>query len=218
MRLIALTTAAVLGFAPLAAAQEPVAIVESAKGQVVGAEFMDYLVKGQEIRLGANGHLVISYFTSCIRETVSRGVITVGAEQSSISQGEISREKTQCGNSQTQVPVNSSSGGGMVFRGPPLPQPVAQYSVTIFSLTPLIDVGDSGQLSIERTDKPGERHVATLSKSSLVKQRFYDLASAKTELKPGGIYLATFGPRKVLFKVDQLATPGGSLLDRLVRL
>ena len=218
MRLIALTTAAVLLCAPLAAAQTPVAIVESARGQVVGAEPMDYLVPGQVITVGANGHLVLSYFSSCAQETVTRGVLTVGTAESSISRGEISRTKIQCGNSQMEVPVNSTTGGGMVFRGPPVPQPPAQPSVTIFSLTPMIDVGDSGQLTIERTDRPGERHAATLFKGTLVKQRFYDFASAGTELKAGGIYLATFGSRKVSFKVDQLATPGGPLLSRLVRL
>jgi len=51
--------------------------------------------------------------------------------------------------------------------------------VTIFSLTPVIEVGDSGVLTIERTDEPGERYETALSKGSLGKQKFDDIASAK---------------------------------------
>jgi hypothetical protein len=212
----ALTAAALLGWTSVAAAQSPTAIVESTKGQVTGAEFMDYLSPGQVIKLGANGSVVLAYLASCMRETITGGVVIVGTDESRVSLGEIAREKSSCDPAQAQVPVNSSSGGGMVFRGragqPELPR------VTIYSLTPIIEVGDSGTLSIVRTDKPGERYETTLQKASLVKQKFYDLASAKVELKPGGIYLATFGARKALFKVDQLAQPGGTLPGRLLRL
>lgn len=216
MRLIALTAAVVLGSATFAAAQTPTAIVESTKGQVTGAEFMDYVAPGQVIRLGANGSIVLAYLASCVRETITGGVVIVGTDESRVSLGEIAREKSMCDPAQSQVPVNTASGGGMVFRGKE--QSPAQRRVTVFSLTPLIEVGDSGKLTIERTDKPGELHEAMLSKTSLVKQRFYDLASAKVELKAGGIYLATFGTRKALFKVDQLATAGGTLPGRLLRL
>jgi hypothetical protein len=217
MRIVALTSAALLGWTTVAAAQAPTAIVESAKGQVVGAEFMDYVTSGQVIKLGASGSVVLAYLASCVRETITGGVVIVGTEESRVSLGEIAREKSSCDPQQSQVPVNASSGGGMVFRGREQPA-TAQRRVTVFSLTPLIDVGDSGKLTIERTDKPGERYETTLAKNSLVKQKFYDLAAAGTELKPGGIYLATFGTRKALFKVDQLATAGGPPLGRLLRL
>jgi hypothetical protein len=219
MRLIALTAAALFGWTSAAAAQSPTAIVESTNGQVSGADFMEYVIPGHVIKLGANGSVVLAYLTSCMRETISGGVVIVGNDESRVSLGEVSREKTNCDPAQAQVPVNASSGGGMVFRGRPEQQPAAPLPrVTIFSLTPLIDVGDAGKLTIERTDKPGEVHEAMLSKTALVKQKFYDLAAAKLELKPGGVYLATFGSRKMLFKVDQLATAGGPLPGRLLRL
>lgn len=217
MRLIALTAAVVLGSTTFAAAQTPTAIVESTKGQVVGAEFMDYVSPGQVIKLGATGSVVLAYLGSCMRETITGGVIIVGTDESRVSLGEIAREKSNCDPAQSQVPPNAAAGGGMVFRGKENPA-AAPRRVTVYSLTPLIEVGDSGKLTIERTDRPGEVYEATLSKASLVKQKFYDLAAARVELKPGGIYLATFGTRKALFKVDQLATAGGTLPGRLLRL
>lgn len=217
MRFLALTASVFLSLTTLASAQTPTAIVESANGQVAGAESMDYLWPGQVIKLGASGNIVLAYLTSCTRETITGGVVIVGTDESRVSLGEISREKSMCDNSPVQVPDNATSGGGMAFRG--RPHPVAELRrVTIYSLTPIIDMAEGGKLVIERTDRPGERYEATLSKSSLMKNRFYDLAAANTQLKPGGIYLATVGSRKALFKVDQLAQPAGPLIGRLVRL
>ena len=216
MRIFALSAAVWLGGMTLAAAQAPTAIVESTKGQVSGAESMDYVKPGQVIKLGASGTIVLAYLNSCVRENITGGVAIVGTDESRVSLGEVSRDKPMCSGTPSGVPSNSSSGGGMVFRGR-ADQPAPQPRVTVFSLTPMIDVAEPGKLVIERTDKPGERHEATLTRASLVKDRFYDLASADTQLKPGGVYLATIGSRKVLFKVDQLAQPAGPLVGRLVR-
>jgi hypothetical protein len=215
MRIFALSAAVWLSLTGLAAAQAPTAIVESTKGQVSGAESMDYVKPGQVIKLGASGTIVLAYLNSCVRETITGGVAIVGTDESRVSLGEVSRDKPMCGGSPA-MQGTSSSGAGMVFRGR-ANQPAPQPRVTVFSLTPMIDVAEPGKLVIERTDKPGERHEATLTRASLVKDRFYDLASADTQLKPGGVYLATIGSRKVLFKVDQLAQPAGPLVGRLVR-
>ena len=90
--------------------------------------------------------------------------------------------------------------------------------VTLYGVSPMIEVDGPGKLVIERTDKPGEQYEATLSQSSLLKGRFYDLARANTQLKPGGVYLATLGSRKALFKIDPLAAADAPLLGRLLRL
>ena len=59
-----------------AAAQSPVAVVEEIQGKVTGAEFMDYVVPGQVIKIGPTGSIVLSYLKTCRRETIS-GIGTV---------------------------------------------------------------------------------------------------------------------------------------------
>src|SRR5947209_3309899 len=47
-----------------------VALVEKVSGDSAGLEFMDYLHAGQTISLGARDTLVLSYMSSCVRETI----------------------------------------------------------------------------------------------------------------------------------------------------
>ena len=111
MRILALSLTALLGSTTLASAQTPSAIVESVKGQVAGAEFMDYVRPGQVIKLGANGSIVLAYLASCLRETITGGVVIVGADESRVSLGDISREKPVCDTAQIQVSDSATSGG-----------------------------------------------------------------------------------------------------------
>lgn len=217
MRLLVLIVAVCVGWATAAAAQVPSAIVESVKGQVVGADFMDYVTPGQVIKLGATGTIVLAYLASCTRETITGGVVIVGTEESRTSLAELSREKSTCDTARPQMAEGALSGGGMAFRNPPRKQSDPPARI-IYSVSPVIEVTELGKLVIERLDRRGERYEATLSRESLVKARFHDLAVVGTRLKRGGVYAATLGSRRAVFKVDQLAEPAGPLLGRLVRL
>lgn len=218
MRAIGSIAAVVLTCTTVAHAQTPSAIVESVNGRVTGAEAMDYVAPGQVIKLGASASIVISYLASCLRETISgSGAVTVGAEQSVSSEPEIKREKQMCDGQQAQLRnSDAKAAAGTVFRNKPRAS-AGPARVTIFSLSPLFDVPETGTLLIERMDKPEERREVALGAKPLLKGRFYDSASASLQLRPGGLYSATIGRRKVVFKVDQLATPSGTLLERLVR-
>lgn len=214
MRVLALSATALLIWTSATAAQVPTAIVESVKGPVVGAEFMDYVTPGQVIKLGASGSIVVAYLSNCLRETITGGVVIVGQDESRVSLADISREKTMCDQAQPRVPANTS-GGGMAFRNTRKSAPEGQL---IYSQSPVIEVEEYGQLVIERLDRPGERYEAKLSKESLIKAKFHDLAAANARLKAGGLYVARLGSRKAVFRIDQLAEQGGPLLGRLVRL
>lgn len=216
-RLVVSLVAVLSSFAGQAAAQTPSAIVESVKGQVVGAEFMDYVVPGQVIKLGAAGGIVLAYLDSCVRETIAGGVVVVGIAESRTSLASISREKTACDTARPKLADGATSGGGMAFRNPSRRSAVAPER-TIYSLSPVIEVTDAGKLVIERIDKSAPRYETVLAKASLIKGRFHDLASKNLKLRRGGVYSATLGSRKVVFKVDQLAEPSGALLGRLLRL
>ena len=73
-----LALSALLATAAPAWAADPSAIVEDTKGKVE-VEFMDYLVPGRVVKLGANDELVLGYLRSCWRETIKGGTVTVTA-------------------------------------------------------------------------------------------------------------------------------------------
>ena len=221
MKTSILAAAAVLASITSSAAQSPVAIVEDVKGKVAGVEFMDYVAPGKVIKLGADGAVVLSYMTSCWRETIKGGVAIVGTEESKTSLGEVSREKVACDNKRAQLSDREASqSAATTFRSiEPKKQEVAAQQPVIYGLSPIIELAQPGKVVIERIDVPGERIEATLSAKMLVKGKFYDLAAAGKSLMPGGTYAATLGSRKTVFKVDALARPGASpIVGRLVRL
>ena len=221
MKTSILVAAVVLGWVASAAAQSPVAIVEDVKGKVSGVEFMDYVAPGKVIKLGADGAIVLSYMSSCLRETIRGGVAIVGTDESKTSLGEVSREKVDCDNKSARLSDREATqSAATTFRSiEPKKQEAAPREAVIFGLSPMIELAQPGKIVIERIDVPGERIEATLSAKTLVKGRFYDLAAAGKSLMPGGTYAATLGSRRTVFKVDAMARPGASpIVGRLIRL
>ena len=222
MKASIIAAAVVVGWITPSIAQAPVAIVEDVKGNGVGVEFMDYVAPGKVIKLGANGVVVLGYMTSCWRETITGGVVIVGAEESKTSLSQVSREKVACEGSQAQLSNREATqSAATTFRSLDSSKqaPAPRQRQMIYGLSPVIEMTQPGKLVIERVDVPGQRIEATVSPQSLVKGKFYDLAAAGTSLMPGGTYAATLGSRKAEFKVDALARPGASpIVGRLVRL
>jgi hypothetical protein len=103
-----------------AAAAEPVALVEDVSGTAGGVEFMDYLAAGREIQLHAQDRLVLDYLRSCWRETITGGTVTVGAEQSVVKGGTVSRDKVECDGGKMRLSADQAAKSGVVvFRAPP---------------------------------------------------------------------------------------------------
>src|ERR1700740_3012097 len=90
---LALATA-VLARAP--APPVPTALVEDVKSATADVEFMDYVGRGQVIKLGPAGVLVLSYLKSCEHEAITGGTVTVGAERSDVKDGQIVRTEVPC--------------------------------------------------------------------------------------------------------------------------
>lgn len=217
--------AIVLGTITSSFAQSPVAIVEDVKGKVTGAEFMDYVVPGKVIKLGADGTVVLSYMSSCVRETIKGGVAIVGTDESRTSLGEVTRETVECNGKRAQLsPSQATQSAATTFRSlDPAKQAPASRAASaapiIYGLSPVIELAKPGKVVIERIDQPGERIEATLSAKMLVKGKFYDLAAAGKALAAGGTYAATAGSQRTEFTVDPAARPGASpIVGRLVRL
>jgi hypothetical protein len=201
-----------------AQAQDPVAVVEDISGSP-GVELMDYVSEGKTIKLAPTDSIVLSYLKSCWRETITGGVVTVGAGQSTVDGGTITREKVACdGGKMELAAAQSKQGAAMVFRGtghtpPPKPQ------FTIYARSPVIELAGGGTLSLERVDRPGEKKLdLSITEDELAHGKFYDLAKAGTELQPGGVYRAKAGNQQVVFQVDAGAKADvGPLAGRLVR-
>ena len=225
MKTVFFAAAIVVAGVNAAAAQSPVAIVEDVKGKVDGVEFMDYVVPGKVIKLGANGVVVLGYLNSCMRETITGGVAIVGPEESKTSLAEVSREKVGCDTGKAQLTTREATqSAATTFRSiDPSKQPAGamaqQPQRVVYGLSPVIEITQPGKLVIERVDIPGERIEAAVTAKQLVKGRFYDLATAGKSLMPGGTYTVSSGSRKTSFKVDIAAKAGSSpIVGRLVRL
>ena len=211
----------VFGVMTSAAAQAPVAIVEDVQGNVSGVEVMDYVVPGKVIKLGPKASIVLGYLKSCWRETITGGLVVVGTEQSMVHLSDIQRVKVDCDVNAVELQDREvAQSGASTFRSLGAGQEVAQPTLpTLYGLSPIVEVKGGGALIIERLDAPGERYAVTLTRTSLVRGKFYDFAKSTIFLTAGGTYAASLGSRKITFKVDPRATPGSTpIIGRLLRL
>jgi hypothetical protein len=109
---------AVLIGSAAAAGPIEVALVEKVSGNFSGVEFMDYVHTGQVILLGSGDTIVLGYLHSCVRETITGGVVTVGPNQSDVQAGTVSRTRAQCDSGRARVTQEQSSAfAGRIFRG-----------------------------------------------------------------------------------------------------
>jgi hypothetical protein len=213
--LLALTSAAT------AAGQAPVAVVEDVEGKVTGAEFMDYVVPGQVIKLGAGGKIVLGYMKSCWHEEISGiGTVIVGTEQSSVHLSEFKADKVPCDSSQAErIGKATGESAATIVRSLSVDSPKAPPPLVLHGVTPIVGVSERGMLVVERTDVKGERHEVDLTKAPLARGKFYDLAKSGIALKPGGSYAMTLKSKHTAFVIDAAAAPGkGPVIGRLVTL
>ena len=216
-----LALSALLATAAPAWAADPSAIVEDTKGKVE-VEFMDYLVPGRVVKLGANDELVLGYLRSCWRETIKGGTVTVtvGAEQSSVAGGAVRREKVKCEGSKLKLTADQAAQSGvMVFRAPPKPGAAATPETTIYGLSPVLDIKGGGKVTIARIDAAAPPMTFEVAAQQLTRGAMFDLAKEGKALAAGGTYRASVGNRQVVFKVDPMAQPGRApVVGRLLRL
>jgi len=216
--------AACAGFLMLvapAAAESPVAVVEEVQGKVTGAEFMDYVTPKTVIKLGANSSVIISYMKSCRREKISGlGTVIVGTDESFVQFADVKSEKTECDSSQSNATTKETSEvAATVLRSVgKSASSTIKPQLTLYGTSPIVEARGRGTLVMERLDVKGERQQIELN-GSQPKGKFYDFASVNRALAPGGIYSATFGSGKIVFRIDSQAKPGATpIVGRLIRL
>jgi hypothetical protein len=206
-----------------ASPQSPVALIEDIAGNPPDIQFMDYVQPGQVINLGAQDTIVLGYLKSCWRETITGGTVTVGQERSDVQGGMVERSTVPCDGGKMLLTAElASKSGASIFRNlrqlgrhdaPPKPE------LTIYGLSPIVEVSAGGMLVIERVDKPGEQYRLDLRSDRLLHGAFLDLAKADVTLSAGGIYRAQAGSQEIVFKIDRDAQPGETpIIGRLLRL
>lgn len=203
-----------------AVAESPVAVVEEVQGKVTGAEFMDYLTPKTVIKIGAGGSIVISYMQSCRREKISGiGTVIVGTEESIVHLAEVKGEKTDCDSNQLHATTRETSEvAATVLRSVEMNAPLPKPRLTLYGASPLVEAKGRGMLTLQRLDVAGERLQIDLNGNQL-KGRFFDFAGANRALSPGGLYAATFGSSKIVFRVDSQAKSGATpIVGRLLRM
>jgi len=205
-----------------AVAETPAAIVEDVQGKVDGVAFMDYVAPGKIIKLGPKASVTLSYLKSCLRETISEGVVLVGAEQSTVQLGEVKRDKVPCDTNAAQLSEREANqSAATTFRtvrsdakGAPTPK-----LPTIYGVAPLVQAKSGSTLVIERTDGKEPTISVPLRNETMIGGKFYDFAKAGKSLTPGGSYLAILGAKRYAFQVDASATSSPTpIVGRLLRL
>jgi len=219
MRRLFAVTACLLALTATARAEPPVAVVEDVQGKVTGAEFMDYVVPGQVIKLGAGGSITLGYMKSCWRETITGiGTVIVGTEESSVHLSEFKAGKVPCDSGLTEhVGQEVSESAATIVRS--IGEEHAKPQLVLHGQSPLVAVTEHGKLVVDRLDVKGEHYELNLTGAPFVHGKFYDFAKANIALKPGGAYSMKLNSKSVAFVVDADAATGtGPVMSRLVSL
>ena len=205
-----------------ALAETPAAIVEDVQGKVDGIEFMDYVAPGKIIKLGPKASITLSYLKSCLRETISEGVVLVGAEQSTVQLGEVKRDKVPCDTNAAKLSEREANqSAATTFRTMRVGRQGSAPAKlpTIYGVAPLVQAKSGSTLVIERTDGKEPTISVPLKSEIMVGGKFYDFAKAGKSLTPGGSYLAMLGTKRYAFQVDASATSSPTpIVGRLLRL
>jgi hypothetical protein len=195
----------------------PTALVEDVNSTTADVEFMDYVGNRQVIKLAPGDVLVLSYLKSCEHETITGGTVTVGMEHSDVHDGQVVRARVPCDGGKVQLTsAEANASAASAFR-----LQSADVEPTLFARTPMVrlpkDISpEERTLTIQRTDRPGERHELKLDDA--VAAGFYDLTTSKVSFAPGGTYDASIGGRKLTFHIDANAKSGPApVVSRLLR-
>jgi len=212
---LVLAVAVVTALCGPAAAQKPVALVEDVNAPRARVGFMDYVIAGQVIELGATGTLRLGYLKSCLSESIVGGRVTVGSKKSQVRGGTIETERVECDGGRLELSAEEAGKSAvLVLRRPPnsRAKTAARPSFKIYGASPFVrSTGTAGKVVIERLDRPGNPITVELDRGMA------DFAATGRALKPGGIYRAKSGEKSVVFDVDPLALPGpGPIIGRLV--
>ena len=193
------TALAVLTFSTSLQASDPtpVGLVEELMGIDSEIEEFDYVYKGQQIDLGSDGELVLSYFASCSLERLKGGSVEVGAEASNTTGEILDKQTLECDQSQLVASNEDTESAVFVFRGS---QEEDSGGLQLYSTLPAIKVTRPiAYAQINRLDLAGENWLVTL------KPGLNDLAKQAINLEPGGTYQLVMNEERLTFTIARTA-------------
>lgn len=207
IRLCVVTSGLVLAAGGALAVGKSVALIEESTAASV-QEF-DLFKEGDSFNLSAGETVVIGYMTSCTRETITGGSVTIGAKESDVAGGKVAREEVQCTEPRLELTAAESQEGAVIAFRP------AGAKKHTFTCTPLLMRSDKQTLFVEIVEAETGTVVASLQSDAAN----IDLAAEKIELQPGRMYhIKRSGYNMIMLEIDKTAKPGGSTLERAVLL
>lgn len=183
-----------------------VAILEEGSVASAGLAEWSLLAEGTSFELGGGESIVIGYMTSCQRETITGGAVTIGAKQSEVSGGTVAREGVQCAEPRLDLSAAESQQSATIAFRP------ADSLKHIYTRTPLLFGRGSPTIFLEIVEAESSR---TIGKVQTEAGRI-DLAQENLELEPGKTYLLKTSRNTVMVEVDAAAKAGGTTLERAV--
>ncbi len=197
---------------PVAVRAEPAAIIEDISAQRNDYQAMDFLDPGATIKLQPGETLLLGYLGSCIREAIRGGSVTIGTAQSTVHDGEVSRESLACeGRTELKRDGKKRDAGAVVFRVKKDASKVKPKYV-VHGLSPIVHLTtEADEIIIFRLDGKGEVFKVPASNG------FADLAKAGIKLKRNVSYRLEAGDRATTFRISIKAAGRAALISRLLR-
>ena len=188
-------------------AQEPTVIVEDV-ANIDSPQAFDYLQPGEQIDLTNGATVILGYLTSCLRETIVGGKVTIGERESEVTGGMVTQEYVEChGGSVNLTAQQAETSGVIVLRGG-----AGDDAIVVYSLHPFFDFQSPiSQVTIRRVDTYGKPIILTPSGRTL------DLKETGRSLVAGGTYDVEIAERIRTIAIPVYARAGGPLVSRLVR-
>jgi hypothetical protein len=199
-----------------AEAASPVAIVEEAYNAPPNLTELDYLSGDQRIEIPPGAFVVLSYFSSCVRERITGpAVVIVGSDQSVAPISQVQRARVPCdAGAMPLKSEESQDAAGFVDRSASraasnlrvTPKP----SATLYGSSPLISALKAIKIVLERVSGTPDRDTLTLE----VRRNgaYYDYAQHGRALVAGAVYRLSAGSRSIVFRVSPDALPGATPL------
>ena len=193
-----------------ALAADPTAVVEEVSEGAGGLAVFDFLEPGQVVELGPEATLVVGYLTSCAREFITGGRVTIGETESLVSGGELIREIVECRGGEALLSQSQAAASGVVvLRGE---DDDNAMPFKLYSLHPAFVFEEpTAFVMITRLDRPQPSINLAVVGDNL------DTSKIGFALSAGGTYRAEARGMSRQFKVVRHARPGGALVSRLVR-
>ncbi|MDY0873220.1 hypothetical protein [Dongia rigui] len=198
-----LAVASLILLAPSAmAASKPVAIVEDSPLTMGRGQAFDLLNESEVLTLAPQQTLVLGYLKSCTRETITGGTVTIGAKESTVEGGKVTREKTVCTQTKLALTADESQQSATIaFRG---------QIKHVYTRQPLIVAEKSETVKIEPIEG-GESWNLKPENGRI------DFQAAKVEMQPGARYKVTGAKTSLIVEVDAAATTAKTgTLERVV--